>query len=191
MYYESQIEGVVRIPPEVFGQELESSVLAQLKEEYEGKITEILGRIIAVLNVNEIQEGTIIPGDGGAYHRVKFTALHFIPENNELIEGEIKEITKFGAFIDFGAFEGMIHISQTMDDYISLTKQNTLHGKESKRTLKAADLVRARTVAISFKDITSPKIGLTMRQPYLGKLDWIKEEIKKSKKAEKATVKKK
>ena len=187
MYYKSQIEGVVRIPPEIFGQELESSVMTQLKNEYEGKISEVLGRIIAILNVDEIKEGTIIPGDGGAYHRTKFTALHFIPENNELVEGEVKEIAKFGAFIDFGAFEGMIHISQTMDDFVSLTKQNTLYGKESKRSLKVGDLIRARIVAISFKDIANPKIGLTMRQPYLGKLDWIEEEIKKSKKAEAKT----
>jgi DNA-directed RNA polymerase subunit E' len=190
MYYKSQIEGVVRIPPELFGQELEGSVLAQLKNEYEGRITEVLGRIIAILNVDEIKEGTIIPGDGGAYHKTKFTAIHFIPENNELIEGEIREIAKFGAFIDFGAFEGMVHLSQTMDDYVQITKQNTLHGKESKKSLKISDLVRARIVAISFKDVGNPKIGLTMRQPYLGKLEWIDEEVKKSKKAEAKAAKK-
>jgi len=43
----------------------------------------------------------------------------------------------------------------------------------------------ARIVAISHKG-EGPKIGLTMRQPGLGKLDWIKEDqIKK----EKATAK--
>ena len=44
----------------------------------------------------------------------------------------------------------------------------------------------ARVVAISHKG-DDPKIGLTMRQPGLGKLDWIKEDqLKKEKAAAKA-----
>lgn len=38
----------------------------------------------------------------------------------------------------------------------------------------------ARIVAISFKT-TPPKIGLTMRQPGLGKVEWIQEEKKRTK----------
>ncbi|MBI2143480.1 hypothetical protein HYU20_04040, partial [Candidatus Woesearchaeota archaeon] len=34
--------------------------------------------------------------------------------------------------------------------------------------------------AVSFKDIANPKIGLTMRQPGLGKLEWIEEDAAKS-----------
>ena len=37
-----------------------------------------------------------------------------------------------------------------------------------------------RVVALSYKG-DMPKIGLTMRQPGLGKIDWIKEEKKKAK----------
>ena len=43
----------------------------------------------------------------------------------------------------------------------------------------------ARVVAISHKG-DDPKIGLTMRQPGLGKLEWIKAEKKKQKTTEKA-----
>jgi DNA-directed RNA polymerase subunit E'/Rpb7 len=35
--------------------------------------------------------------------------------------------------------------------------------------LKPGDLCRAKIIAISFKDIENIKIGLTMRQPTLGK----------------------
>jgi len=78
----------------------------------------------------------------------------------------------------------MIHISQTMDDYVSFNKSNSLIGKASKRTLKQGDLCLARTVAISHKG-GELKIGLTMRQPGLGKLEWIKEDMAKKVKAEK------
>jgi len=31
-------------------------------------------------------------------------------------------------------------------------------------------------IAISYKDATNPKFGLTMRQELLGKIDWIEED---------------
>jgi DNA-directed RNA polymerase subunit E' len=52
--------------------------------------------------------------------------------------------------------------------------------------LKDGDLCLARVVAISHKG-DDPKIGLTMRQPGLGKIEWVKEDmVKKEKDAEKA-----
>ena len=57
-------------------------------------------------------------------------------------------------------------------------------GKESKRALNVNDLCRARIIAVSFKEIANPKLGLTMRQPYLGKLEWAAEaQAKKPKEA--------
>ena len=82
---------------------------------------------------------------------------------------------------------GMIHISQTMNDYVSFSKTNTLTGRASKRSLKEGDLCLARIVAISHKG-GSPKIGLTMRQPGLGKIEWIKEDkLKREKEAKRVT----
>ena len=133
----------------------------------------------------EVGEGVIIPGDGAAYYKSRFKLLVWRPELQELVQGIISEITNFGAFIDLGVMKGMIHISQTMDDYVSFSKTNTLLGKVTKRGLKEGDLCLARVVAISHKG-SDPKIGLTMRQPGLGKLEWIKEDqLKKQKEANK------
>ena len=125
----------------------------------------------------------------------RFKILVWKPELQELVCGEIAEITNFGAFINMGIMQGMIHISQTMDDYVSFSKTDSLSGKASKRTLKGGDLCMARVVALSHKG-NDPKIGLTMRQPGLGKLEWIKEdqqkkdaETKKALKAEEKKVK--
>jgi len=193
MYYISQVEGVARIPPNLFDEELKKAVNIQLKEEYEDSVNPELGKIISILKVIEIGEGVLIPGDGAAYYRTKFEVINFIPQINELIEGEVRDIAKFGAFVDFGPFEGMVHVSQTMDDFVSFNKAGSLAGKQSGRVLKSGDRVRARIVAISFKDAQGPKIGLTMRQPYLGKLEWIDEQIhpkKTKKKIEKKEKKK-
>jgi DNA-directed RNA polymerase subunit E' len=90
--------------------------------------------------------------------------------------------------MDLGVMKGMIHISQTMDDYVSFSSTNTLLGKDSKKVLKKKDLCLARIVAVSYKG-DNPKIGLTMRQPGLGKVEWIKEEKKKSSASVKRSIK--
>lgn len=182
----TEIEDYVRVEPRLFGLPTAEAVSNQLHEIYSDHYDKEIGRILVVVDVLDVGEGVIIPGDGAAYYNSKFKVIAWKPELQELVYGEISEITSFGAFMDMGAMKGMIHISQTMDDYVSFNKTNALTGKSSKRILKAGDLCLARVVAISHKG-DMPKIGLTMRQPGLGKIDWIKEEqLKKEKDAQKA-----
>ena len=123
----------------------------------------------------------MIPGDGAPFFDAEFELLTYKPEMQEIILGRIKDITDFGAFINIGPIDGMIHVSQTMDDFVSFGKDGVLNGKDSKRSLKAGDKCRARIIAVSFKDSANPKLGLTMRQPMLGKLEWIEEDKNKKK----------
>lgn len=186
MFYLTEVEDYVRVEPKLFGLPTSEAVEKQLKEMYTNHYDKELGKVVAVIEVLEVREGVIIPGDGAAYYNSKFKLLVWKPELQELVYGTISEIANFGAFIDMGVMRGMIHISQTMDDYVSFSKANSLLGKASKRSLKQGDQCVARIVAISHKG-DEPKIGLTMRQPGLGKLDWIKEDqAKKKKAAEKA-----
>ena len=180
MFYITEIEDYVRVSPELFALPVEEAILKQLQISYKDVINKDLGSIIAVLEVINVGEGVIIPGDGAAYYKCSYKILNYTPELQELVYGEVSEITNFGAFINLGAIEGMIHVSQTMDDFVSFSKSNTLIGKNTKRALKKDDLCLARIIAISYK-AEQPKIGLTMRQPGLGKLEWISDDKRKSK----------
>ena len=185
MFYLTEVEDYVRVAPKLFGLPTGEAVEKQLKETYADYYDKELGKVVSVIEILDVGEGVIIPGDGAAYYNSKFKLLTWKPELQELVYGIIAEITTFGAFINMGAMRGMIHISQTMDDYVSFSKSNTLAGKSSKRSLKTGDQCLARVVAISHRG-DEPKIGLTMRQPGLGKLEWIKEDqIKKQKAAAK------
>jgi len=179
MFYLTEVEDYVRVAPKLFGLPTDQSVSEQLDETYADYYSKELGQVVAVVGVVEIGEGVIIPGDGAAYYKSRFKLLAWKPELQELVYGRVEEITNFGAFIDVGSMKGMIHISQTMDDYVSFSDAGSLSGKSSGRALKSGDLCIARIVAISHKG-DEPKIGLTMRQPGLGKLDWIKEDKSKS-----------
>ena len=176
MFYKVELKDHIRVPPNLFDLPLEEAVIKRIKTKYSGFISKDLGIVIDVSGMKDIGEGIIIPGDGASYYDVSFELLTFRPEMQEVVVGKIKDIAEFGAFINIGPIDGMIHISQTMDDFVSFSKDKTLTGKETKRVLKVADLCRSRIIAVSFKDVLNPKLGLTMRQQGLGRLDWIKEE---------------
>jgi DNA-directed RNA polymerase subunit E' len=170
------LEDTIRIPPETFGKPLETVGHDQVKAKYEGIVDEELGYVIAVTEVKVSPVGKIIPGDGAAYHKVGFSLLTFYPKIQEVIEGEVVEIADFGAFVRIGPLDALLHVSQLMDDFISYDeKQGVLLGKETKRRLITGDQVRVRITAVSFqgRSGSSGKIGVTARQPFLGKLEWI------------------
>lgn len=178
MFYKVQLKDHIRVAPKHFGNAVNDAVIKAVREKYAGYIDEDVGFVIDVLGVNEVGEGVIIPGDGAAYYDTTFELVTFKPEMYEIIPGRVKDIADFGAFLTMGPADGMIHISQTMDDFVSFAKDKVLSGKDSKRTLKVGDECRARVIAVSFKDPMNPKIGLTMRQAGLGKLEWVEAENK-------------
>lgn len=179
------MEDTIRIPPDTFGNPLESVGHQQVKAKYEGVVDEELGYVIAVTAVKVSSIGKIIPGDGATYHKVNFSLLTFYPKIQEVVEGEVVEMADFGAFVRIGPIDALLHVSQLMDDFISYDeKQGVLLGKESKRKLMSGDQVRVRITAVSLgRAGSSGKIGVTARQPFLGKLEWIETDLKKMKEA--------
>jgi len=173
------LQDTIRIPPETFGNPLGKVGRDQVKAKYEGMVDEELGYVIAVTKVDVSPIGKIIPGDGATYHKVNFSLLTFYPVLQEIVEGDVVEIADFGAFLRIGPVDALLHVSQLMDDYISYDeKQGVLQGKETKRKLAAGDQVRVRITAVSLgRAGSSGKIGVTARQPFLGKLDWIKQDV--------------
>ena len=187
MFYEMLVTDHVRVDPNKFGMPTDEAVRAQLEESYSGFQDKDIGTVVAVLEVTDVREGVIIPGDGAAYYESTFKLIVFKPELQELVYGTIEEITNFGAFIDLGVIRGMIHISQTMDDFVSFSDTGILTGKDGKKTLVKGDKCVARIVAISYKG-EEPKLGLTMRQPGLGKLEWVKADKEKAEKQAKQEI---
>jgi len=179
------LEDTIRIPPETFGNPLEAVGHQQVKAKYEGVVDEELGYVVAVTEVKVSPIGKIIPGDGATYHKVNFSLLTFYPKIQEVVEGEVVEIADFGAFVRIGPIDALLHVSQLMDDFISYDeKQGVLLGKESKRKLMSGDQVRVRITAVSLgRAGTSGKIGVTARQPFLGKLEWIEHDLQRMKEA--------
>jgi len=192
MYNKVRLADTVRIAPELLGDDVTNAVRIALIDKLEGDIDKTLGAIVAIIDVVEVGDGHILAGDGAVYYDATFDAIVFKLELQEIIEGSVVEIVEFGSFIGIGPMDGLVHVSQITDEYISFDSKNArLVTKESNRSLSEGDYVRARVVALSIneREPRDSKIGLTMRQPALGRIEWIKENMMDKEKEESAEAK--
>jgi len=184
MFAIAHMTDVVRIPPSKLTNSLKLTAIGILKEKYESMVGCELGYVILIIDAEANPTGKVIAGDGATYHKVNFTALTFYPKLHEVVEGEVVEITDFGAFVRIGPTDALLHLSQITDDYLkSDVKQGVILSNQSEKTLRISSKIRARITAISLgKSASMGKIGITCRQPFLGALDWVEREIKRAQK---------
>lgn len=190
-----KIEDTIRILPDKFGEDLDKVVEEIVQQTFEGTIRKNHGIIVVTQNIEPVGDGIVIHGDGAMYQKVRFDALMFKPEMQEIINGIVCEIVEFGAFCHIGPIDALVHMSQIMNDYVEIDTENEIiTGKEKKRKLRVGDPIRARIVAVSLNELSAreSKIGLTMRQPALGAYEWLQEpEAETEEKKEKTGKKKK
>jgi DNA-directed RNA polymerase subunit E' len=182
MYQLVTIEERIRVPPEKLGKPVKDAILETANDEFVGMIDKRIGIILGIVSVEKVGEGRILPGDAGVHYNCSLKILTYKPELHEVVKGEVIDNTEFGSFVRIGPIDGLVHISQLMDDFVSYDSKNSVFsGKQTKRTLKEKDLVIAKIISSSFGKEEN-KIGLTMRQPGLGALHWIEEEKRKARK---------
>ena len=178
MYHLYTLSHIVEIAPDLFGLPKEESSYEILSRSYHGLLDPELGFIIAICDIIEVGPGKIIHGSAGTFHPVTFTVLTYTPMMHEIVEGEVVELVDFGAFIRLGPSDGLCHITQIAQEKLNFENVNArFTSAETGKSLEVGDLVRARVIVVSVGSGRSGKIGLTMRQPFLGKIDHIQEEL--------------
>lgn len=179
MYKRVRLTDTVEVPPEGLADVTPGRVKELLQDKLEGRMDEEVGSIVTVTEVHDIGEGAVVPNRPGVYYEAEFDALTFDPQMQEVIDGEVVEVVGFGAFVGIGPVDGLLHVSQISDEYLAFDEDNQqLASRESNRVLSVDDAVRARIVtkSIDERNPRDSKIGLTAKQPGLGKLGWLREE---------------
>jgi DNA-directed RNA polymerase subunit E' len=179
MYKRVRLRDTVEVPPELLADVSEELVRRLLQDKLEGRMDEDVGSIVSVVGVVDIGEGTVLPNRPGVYYEAEFDALTFDPRMQEVVDGEVVEVVNFGAFVGIGPVDGLLHVSQISDEYLAYNEDNQqLASRDSARTLTVGDAVRARIVtkSIDERNPRDSKIGLTAKQPGLGKHGWLREE---------------
>jgi len=175
------VKDEVRVLPKNFDMKTEDAIRESLKEQVEGKLNPDIGVFLTVTKIIETGEGEILPNDPAIHYPATYEVLVFEPEDQEIIDGIVIDITEFGAFVRIGPMDGLVHISQIMDERISYdSKHSSFMGRRTKKKLQEEDIVRVRIVGVSLGKART-KISLTMRQPCLGSLKWVEADKKKTK----------
>ncbi len=184
MFQIIEAEDVVRVEPLNFSETLNKMAEKVLKMKYESTLSPDFGYIILIIDVKANKVGKILPSDGATYHTVNFKLLTYLPKLQEVVEGEVVEITDFGAFIRIGPTDALLHLSQITDEYLnSDVRQGLITAQQSNRVINVGSRMRVRVTALSLaRGSSMGKIGVTCRQPFLGAKEWIEEDLKKSSK---------
>lgn len=183
MYYSITIEEKIRIPSTMLAMDIKDAATNVLRNSYERRIFKEIGMVLSIDDI-EIQElGIVVPGDSNIYYTVKFNALVFNTSVNEVFESKVKEIVEFGAFLNIGPLDGLLHVSQIGSEKFYYDKKGKSLTSRSKKTIKKDENLIVKISTVSMKSTShDTKIGLTMRSDGLGKMDWFKEEKKVEKK---------
>ena len=180
MYYIYSVKDRFKLPPQSLDEDIEAVASQVLRRKYEGAIDKEAGVIVAIFNVRDVSDGVLYPGDPSTHHDVEFDALTYMPSVEEIINGEVTEIVEFGAFVRIGPMDGLVHVSQITNDFLSFDgKSQAFVSKRSGRSLKKGDTVHAKISTISMKNsVKDSKIALTMKPEGLGKAEWAGEDEK-------------
>ncbi len=176
MYNVYTIKDTFALPPTEFDRDIESVAKEVLQRKYEGKIDKDMGLIVAIFNVSSISDGLILPGDPTTHHEAQFEVLAFMPKVEEIVCGEVTELVDFGAFVRIGPMDGLVHVSQIANEFLSFDrKTQSFVSKQKKISLKKGDIVYAKISTVSMKNsVKDSKIALTMKPDGLGKPGWVK-----------------
>jgi len=137
---------------------------------------EDVGSVVSVIEVHDIGEGAVLHNRPGVYYEAEFDALTYDPDMQEVADGTVVETVEFGAFVGIGPVDGLLHVSQITDEYLTFDGANQqLASSDSDKTLGVDDAVRVRVVtkSIDERNPRDSKIGLTAKQPGLGKHEWL------------------
>ena len=184
MFQIIEVEDVVRVEPLDFSETLNKMAEKVLKLKYESTLSPDFGYVVLIIGVKADKVGKILPSDGATYHTVNFKLLTYLPKLQEVVEGDVVEITDFGAFIRIGPTDALLHLSQITDEYLnSDVRQGLITAQQSNRVINVGTRMRVRVTALSLaRGSSMGKIGVTCSQPFLGANDWIEEDLKKSSK---------
>ena len=179
MYKRVRLTDTVEVPPRHLADVSEQRVRALLQDKLEGRMDEDVGSVVSVVDIHDIGDGAVVPGEPGVFYEAEFDALTFDPAMQEVVDGTVVETVEFGAFVGIGPVDGLLHVSQITDEYLTFDAENQqLASADSDKSLGVEDAVRTRIVtkSIDERNPRDSKIGLTAKQPGLGKHEWLEAE---------------
>ncbi|ORY24861.1 RNA polymerase Rpb7 [Naematelia encephala] len=105
MFFLRQLNHTILLHPSYFGAQLEDYLRQKLYEDVEGTCSGKHGYIIAVIKIDSIGEGKVLPSTGQARFRTTYTAVVMKPFKGEVVDGRVVNVNKMGFFAMVGPLQ--------------------------------------------------------------------------------------
>ncbi|XP_010542701.1 PREDICTED: DNA-directed RNA polymerase III subunit RPC8 [Tarenaya hassleriana] len=105
MFYLSELEHTLRVPPHLLNLPVEDAIKSVLESIFLDKVVAKLGLCVSVYDIQSIKGGFVFPGDGAASYTVVFRMVVFRPFVGEIIVAKLKESDADGLRLTLGFFE--------------------------------------------------------------------------------------
>lgn len=87
MYILAEMKDVVHVKPWYFDQDLLNVIEDELNKKFANKIIYQLGLCVALFDIKEIGNSSVLPGDGSSHTKVSFRYVIFRPFIDEILVG--------------------------------------------------------------------------------------------------------
>lgn len=147
MYYLLEIETKTSLSPDQLDPKKDANelLLKALRETLEGQVLTDVGLVVAVISCNIRGEGRIPPRSPEIYFRTNIRLIAFKPIPNEVVEGEIVNVTETGAFVNLGSLDGFWPRNRISNRRMEFNaRKGTLEDREEEIVIRRKEKARIK-----------------------------------------------
>lgn len=105
MFILTEMSDLIRVPPQSFGVAIHHVLKDELHQKYSNKVIANLGLAVSVLDILDIKDGLLKPGDGAAYVKVQFRMIVWKPFIGEILSGYVADCSAEGIKVRMEFFD--------------------------------------------------------------------------------------
>jgi len=155
MFKKIKTTETVPIPPHLLDENFSEDVKRAIFSHHRGKLDSQTGYKYIYIDDIQIQgKALVYPSDSHVYQDVSFNAYVYKPEVDEIVSGEVVNITKDGLYISNGISYYFVFISQILEAKVSIDpdKKEVYNVADNNIPVcRIGSIVRGRIVSVSYK----------------------------------------
>jgi len=172
MFFLVQLNSNVELPPNHFHKNYRAKLIETLIKQKEGSFLGDYGYIVLVTKVHEVGKGKIRDGIAPVSFPIEYQALCFRPLKNEVVDGVVKQVEKFGFFVTVGPLQVFVSKHQIPPEYeLDESVAPPVYVSKDDPSARIGDGVEVRIKLIGMRvEVSEMQAIGTIAEDYLGPL---------------------
>ncbi|MHA1665731.1 MAG: RPB7/RPC8 family DNA-directed RNA polymerase subunit [Candidatus Njordarchaeales archaeon] len=154
MFFLTRAKITVPIEPKYLdpSKDLNNVVLDILRKTFEGTVVENIGLVIAVLGSKIGEIGRITMKKPVVYFDAETELLIFKPMRDEIVEGEILDVSQTAVYVNLGCLDAFCPLNQLSTERFRFNaREKKLRGVRSKVQISKGDWLRGRIIRFEYR----------------------------------------